>query len=868
MSRIFLSHSSTDDREAIALRQWLAQQNPRLANEIFLDLDPDVGIRTGERWAAALQRASARCEAVVCLLSKEWESRVECLTEYRTAETLNKRVFCARLEPDTGTKTSAWQWCDLFGDGPKTTIDIGDGQSVQFVTQGLYRLRDGIRGAGIGADSFVWPGDGPSRRPYRGWDPFDPIDAGIFFGRDAPIVNALDAVRGMRKAKTKQWFVILGPSGAGKSSFLRAGLLPRLQRDDREFLVCGIVRPERDVLLGANGFAKALFVTREAHGLTEPAVGDIEAACTHHPELIRGLLVKVQRVAQRQLLERGEEAGPPTLVLPLDQAEELLSVEGERQAESFLGLIRRLVAPSKGAPLDLIVAASIRSDRFEGLQTRPELADLGIEAFAELKPMPAAQFKEVITGPADRATQSGRPLELSPTLVTAILDDCTEGFDTLPLLSLTLSTLYDKYGSARTLTLAHYEKMGGLRRVVRNIIEGTDGTEGILDRNSEVRRTQLESLRAAFIPWLVSINPINDRPMRRVARWSDLPDASRPLIDAFVAKRLMVKDKRVGEEVAEVALESLLRQWDTLAGWLEEERENLKAADDVERAAAAWEAGGRDEAWLLAGSRLAAADAVTVQPGYRELLAPAGDFLAASRERAQEREGKRPAISMVGFICVLTGVVALSIAIANLLIPWGVLHPNTYLLYLVAFFCILVSVTGVGLLSGGGRASPGRTVWGCAVLTMAAATAAFLLWWHAFWRHYPVGWYAIALVFASLSLILIPKWRTPPYRTMALGHLAAAGAVLILVVLDGAFRPVDSFVPLSLRLVKWSSKDASECPGTLFQSLSQHETVTGNYCSAVNLDAALAVIVGITVGVVLIAAGAIRGMQAVKRQPR
>lgn len=33
--------------------------------------------------------------------------------------------------------------------------------------------------------------------------------------------------------------MILGPSGSSKSSFLRAGLLPRMQRDDREFLVLG-----------------------------------------------------------------------------------------------------------------------------------------------------------------------------------------------------------------------------------------------------------------------------------------------------------------------------------------------------------------------------------------------------------------------------------------------------------------------------------------------------------------------------------------------------------------------------------------------------------------------------------------------------
>ena len=385
-----------NNREAIALKRWLAEQNPRLANEIFLDLDPDAGIRTGERWAEALRRANARCEAVVCLLSKEWESRVECLTEYRTAETLNKRVFCARLEPDTGSKTSAWQWCDLFGDGPTTRIDIGDGDPVGFATRGLYRLRDGIRGAGIGADTFVWPVDEPDRAPYRGWAPFDPVDAGIFFGRDAQIVRALDAVRGMRKAQTKRWLVILGPSGSGKSSFLRAGLVPRLQRDDREFLVLGMVRPERDALTGANGLAKAIAAAFRDRRLTGPPLGDIKAACLGPPAQLRDILLQLRDAAHGQLLDRDPAAPAPTVVLPLDQAEELLTAEAARHAERFLELLRDLVVGAPGDGLDMMVAATIRSDHYERLQTRPELADVDTEVFAELKPMPSEQFKEVI----------------------------------------------------------------------------------------------------------------------------------------------------------------------------------------------------------------------------------------------------------------------------------------------------------------------------------------------------------------------------------------------------------------------------------------------------------------------------------------
>jgi hypothetical protein len=225
VSRIFLSHSGVDWREAVALKAWLAEQDPPLANEIFLDLDARTGIATGVRWKDALKRANARCEAVICLVFARWDASAECRTEYRTLENLNKQIFCARLEPAAGQDiTAEWQRCDLFGDGPMTSVEVPDGPPVVFATEGLLRLRDGIRGAGIGAESFVWPPPAdPGRAPYRGWEPFDEVDAAVFFGRDAATVRALDAIRGMRKSGVDTLFVILGPSGTGKSSFLRAG---------------------------------------------------------------------------------------------------------------------------------------------------------------------------------------------------------------------------------------------------------------------------------------------------------------------------------------------------------------------------------------------------------------------------------------------------------------------------------------------------------------------------------------------------------------------------------------------------------------------------------------------------------------------
>jgi hypothetical protein len=48
--RIFISHKSDDSREAVALKQWLAEQRPELDVEIFLDIDPNTGLELGWEW--------------------------------------------------------------------------------------------------------------------------------------------------------------------------------------------------------------------------------------------------------------------------------------------------------------------------------------------------------------------------------------------------------------------------------------------------------------------------------------------------------------------------------------------------------------------------------------------------------------------------------------------------------------------------------------------------------------------------------------------------------------------------------------------------------------------------------------------------
>ena len=82
---------------------------------------------------------------------------------------------------------------------PRPRSRSTDGPPVRFNTAALYQLRKAIEGTGVGPENFVWPpADDPRRAPYRGWEPFEDIDAGVFFGRDAAIVQGLDELRAMR----------------------------------------------------------------------------------------------------------------------------------------------------------------------------------------------------------------------------------------------------------------------------------------------------------------------------------------------------------------------------------------------------------------------------------------------------------------------------------------------------------------------------------------------------------------------------------------------------------------------------------------------------------------------------------------------
>jgi formylglycine-generating enzyme required for sulfatase activity len=650
VSRIFLSHSSADNAAAVALRDWLVAEG---WNELFLDLDPQRGLKAGERWQAALKAAAERCQLVVVLISPAWAASKWCLAEFLLAKSLNKRILGVLVEPtplaDLPTElTAEWQLTDLTAGARdyQVTVTLPPPQekaTVAFATHGLDRVRTSLRQAGLDARFFAWPpDDDPSRSPYRGLRPLEAEDAGIFFGREAPIVKALDQLRGLRETNAPRLLVILGASGAGKSSFLRAGLLPRLKRQDRAFLVLPIVRPQQAALYGETGLLRALETACEAAKIAI-ARADLRAAIAGGAPTLRPILTALVERAAGTFVDPSAHVKPPMLVISVDQAEELFLAEGEAEAKPLLGLLRDLVTTDAPA---VIVAGTIRSDNYEALQVAPQFEGLRQEPFS-LPPMPQGSYAEVIKGPAVRLEGTARALTIDDALVDALLGDIEAGGakDALPLLSFTLERLYDEYHAGGRLKLEHYTMLGGVKGSIEAAVERAMKAADADPSVPKDAQARLELLRRALIPWLAGIDPDTGAPRRRVARLSEIPQESRPLVDHLVEQRLLATDLAAGtgETTIEPAHEALLRQWSLLQGWLTEDAGLLSVMDAVARAAKDWDDRARSAIWLThTTGRLDAAEQVLRRPDLAASLGQRDrDYLAGCHEAqrlAREKE--------------------------------------------------------------------------------------------------------------------------------------------------------------------------------------------------------------------------------------
>ena len=218
---------------------------------------------------------------------------------------------------------------------------------------------------------------------------------------------------------------------------------------------------------------------------------------------------------------------PPTLVLAIDQAEELFHAEGAEEARAFLDLLRELVTDDAPA---LIALFTIRSDSYERLQDRQAACRACASISLSLPPMPKGAYAEVIKGPARRLEGTKRALKIEEPLVDALLSDIEGGGakDALPLLAFTLERLYLEQGGDGDLKLSEYEELGRVKGSIEAAVERALKAADADPKIPRDREARLALLRRGLIPWLAGIDPDTGAPRRRIARRSEIPAESRP----------------------------------------------------------------------------------------------------------------------------------------------------------------------------------------------------------------------------------------------------------------------------------------------------------------------------------------------------
>lgn len=443
--------------------------------------------------------------------------------------------------------------------------------------------------------------------PYVGLNSFEEQNNEAFFGRQALIEEMVSIIRENRL------LYVVGPSGSGKSSLVFAGLVPKIKNGALpgsenwrcfQRMVPG-VNPLRSLALTI-----AAFEARDTEWVSKQ-VQELGS----NPNHLRDLLSVVD---------------VPT-VLVIDQFEELFTLcQDDNLRQVFVhNLINATREPA--APCTLIL--TMRADFETQIVRFPELMSLAETGQVRVTPLTAADLHAAIQQPASRIG-----LKFEDGIVEELVRDILGEAAGLPLLQFALLSLW-KTRDRNRITWTAFRKLGSARLALGRaadeffsnlIVEDQWAAKGIF----------LRLVRPGELTHEFTSNRVN-----REALYSG--GVARDRIDRVLEKLIsagLVKltkcDVPLRDQV-EVAHEALVRNWNTLADWLDEERIKLRQRIRLTTAAEQWLEHGKDHGGLLRGVLLQEAHNYTDRNEAEEEFVRASQAAVDQEQREKEEAVER-----------------------------------------------------------------------------------------------------------------------------------------------------------------------------------------------------------------------------------
>ncbi|MFM7168233.1 MAG: TIR domain-containing protein [Planctomycetaceae bacterium] len=647
ISKAFLSHNSRD-KTAVKVIKGLLEQGDRPVPCWFDEND----LRSQGTWISQLEDAVATCGAAVVFYGPDGHGPVH---KYEIDLLLKRamydqgrdaiRLVLVLLPGAQETEIQGFVSLHMWADFRKGLDDAA----------ALQRLRAFILGeapkSGLGDDPLI---PKPEIEPYRGLEAFEGKHASYFFGRDNEIKELCGRLR--------EWpfTTVIGGSGSGKSSVVRAGLQTDLAKKERPTLAHTTTITVRPGTNPIRALAEQVAASQAEQSAAERLkfVDDLDARFRCRPDALLNVL--------KGVFVREDEH----VLLVIDQFEELFTHSTETQQEKREGeapaeprfsdsqqtqFVELLAAVAKSQLDRLRIVITLRADFFDRCLSLPTLKSLIENRTLLLGKLSDDALRTVIEAPA---FQVGAYFEKG--LVARILKDVENQNGSLPLLQHALKELWAKrrFGF---LTDDGYDETGGVEGALKKRADAT------LQNLSEDQRDIAKNI---FLRLTTLGEGVSDT-RRRVNKTELYPEKTDPRAIDEVLKGLSSQANRMivtnDDGTVEVTHEALIQRWDTLKGWLAENRDDKRLHDRLRDAANEWAdpLHTRDPSYLWEGGRLDLAE--TFDQSHPNILtALEREFLGASLADRQlqldekERQRRRLTHLAIGLASALVLSVGLS----------------------------------------------------------------------------------------------------------------------------------------------------------------------------------------------------------------
>lgn len=415
------------------------------------------------------------------------------------------------------------------------------------------------------------------KNPFVGLRAFEEDEDYLFFGRNAEINDLL------KKFSNSRFLAVIGSSGSGKSSLVKSGLLPTIYSG---FLSVGrnwrvaVFRPGNDPI---GNMAHAL----AGEGVLYEGIANSEIP---YEPIIEATLRRsggglVQAYRQAHL------ASTENLLIVIDQFEELFRFsrqeinEGKSDALTFINL---LLTAAQQNDYAVYVLLTMRSDflgdcaQFRGL---PEAINDGQYLVPR---MTRDEIREAITGPI-----AVGGAKITTRLLTRVLNDVGDNLDQLPILQHAMMRTWDFWQKKNRpdipIDIADYEKIGGMNRAL-----SLHADEAYAELETDKRELICERMFKALTDKAADVRGIR-RP-KSVEDLSALTNSSEQEVIKIVevfrrpGRTFLMPPPNVPldkSSIIDISHESLMRVWQKLIEWTEEEVLSstiyLRLADAAER---------------------------------------------------------------------------------------------------------------------------------------------------------------------------------------------------------------------------------------------------------------------------------------------